>query len=203
LYIAGSKGVQLLLKKTVNIDDIVQGCQANQPKYQRILYEQFAGKLMGICVRYCRNEELAKDALQETFVKIFNNISSFKSESKIETWMTRIAINTTLNHLRQGKRYQFIDDNEQVAHSIENQYAIGSDSIEKLSHDELINILQELPDGYRVVFNMYAVEGYTHKEIADELGINEGTSKSQLNRARKHLQNLVQEKMGIYSSVKR
>ena len=195
--------MKLLLKKTVNIDNIVQGCQANQPKYQRMLYEQFAGKLMGICVRYCRNEELAKDALQESFVKIFNKIDSFKNESKIETWMTRIAINTTLNHLRQGKRYQFIDDNEHVAYKIENQHDVSADSLEKLSHAELINILQELPDGYRIVFNMYAVEGYTHKEIADALGINEGTSKSQLNRARKHLQTLVQDKMGIYSSVKR
>jgi len=195
--------VKLLLKKTLNIDTIVQGCQANQPKYQRMLYEQFAGKLMGICIRYCRNEELAKDALQESFVKIFTKIDGFKNESNIATWMTRIAINTTLNHLRQGKRYQFIDDNENLAHTIENLHDVDTDSLEKLSQGELIKMLQELPDGYRIVFNMFAVEGYTHKEIADTLGINEGTSKSQLNRARKHLQQLVQEKMGIYSSVKR
>jgi len=195
--------VKLLLKKTLNIDTIVQGCQANQPKYQRMLYEQFAGKLMGICIRYCRNEELAKDALQESFVKIFTKIDGFKNESNIATWMTRIAINTTLNHLRQGKRYQFIDDNENLAHTIETLHDVDTDSLEKLSQGELIKMLQELPDGYRIVFNMFAVEGYTHKEIADTLGINEGTSKSQLNRARKHLQQLVQEKMGIYSSVKR
>ncbi len=195
--------MKLLLKKTLNIDTIVQGCQANQPKYQRMLYEQFAGKLMGICIRYCRNEELAKDALQESFVKIFTKIDGFKNESNIATWMTRIAINTTLNHLRQGKRYQFIDDNENLAHTIENLHDVDTDSLEKLSQGELIKMLQELPDGYRIVFNMFAVEGYTHKEIADTLGINEGTSKSQLNRARKHLQQLVQEKMGIYSSVKR
>ncbi len=185
-----------------HIDEIVQGCKENQAKWQRMLYNLFAQKMMGICMRYCKNEELAKDAMQEGFVKVFNHIQNFKEESKVETWMTRIMINTTLNHLRRDKKYLFIEDNENVSNYVDSQFDVSADSIQKLSHAELINMLQEIPEGYRIVFNMYAIEGYTHKEIGETLGINEGTSKSQLNRARKHLQELVGRKMGIYNSVR-
>lgn len=145
--------------------------------------------------------ELAKDAMQEGFVKIFKNIGSFKAESKVDTWMTRIMINTTLNHIKKHKRYEFLEDNESASKMVNNKYDVSADSISALSHAELLSLLHELPDGYRMVFNLYAIEGYTHREIGEQLGISEGTSKSQLNRARKQLQTWVINRMGYQHSV--
>ena len=192
----GQKHRNLFLKQQINIDKIVDGCQKGEAKYQKMLYKQFAGKMMGICVRYCKNQELAKDAMQEGFVKVFKHVANFKNESKIDTWMTRIMINTTLNHIKKHKRYEFFEDNESVNNQLNNSFDVSENALSALSHAELLDMLHELPQGYRVVFNLYAIEGYTHKEIAEELGIAEGTSKSQLNRARKMLQEMVETRMG-------
>jgi RNA polymerase sigma-70 factor (ECF subfamily) len=189
------------LKQQLNIEKVVKGCQNGKAKYQKALYNHFASKMMGICVRYCRDIDLAKDAMQEGFVKVFKHIDGFKAESKIDTWMTRIMINTTLNHLKKNKRYEYIDDNAGMEHAVNNRHDVSADAVSAINHAELIAMLQELPDGYRMVFNLYAVEGYTHREIAEQLNISEGTSKSQLNRARKQLQSLVVSRMGYRNSV--
>jgi RNA polymerase sigma-70 factor (ECF subfamily) len=110
-------------------------------------------------------------------------------------------INTTLNHIKKHKRYDLIEDNESTSHFIQNQQDLSPDSITALSHAELLDMLHELPDGYRVVFNLYAIEGYNHREIGEQLGISEGTSKSQLNRARKQLQKLVLSRTDYRRSV--
>lgn len=195
------KTLNLFKNKALHINDIVQGCQQQDPKCQKLLYQKFAGKMLGICVRYCQNVELAKDAMQEGFVKVFKHIDSFNGKSKVDTWMTRIMINTTLNHIKKHNRYDFIDDNEKTAQMMNNQHDVAPDSITALSHAELIDMLHELPTGYRVVFNLYAIEGYNHREIGEQLGISEGTSKSQLNRARKQLQQLVIKRMEYRRSV--
>lgn len=193
--------MNLLINKGLHIDDVVKGCREQNPLSQKQLYQQFAGKMMGICVRYCQNVELAKDAMQEGFVKVFKHIDSFNGKSKVDTWMTRIMINTTLNQIKKHKRYDLIEDNESTSDFINNQHDVSPDSITALSHAELLDMLHELPDGYRIVFNLYAVEGYNHREIGEQLGISEGTSKSQLNRARKQLQKLVTERMEYRKSV--
>ena len=188
-----------LAEKNVHIDEIINGCLNGDSNAQRLLFKKFASKMLGICMRYCRNNDVAKDAMQEGFVKVFNNLAGFKKDSAIETWMTRIMINAALNELRRNRKYDFIDDIDGMNESVEQSVDVNADAVSKMSHEELIQLLQTIPDGYRVVFNMYAIEGYSHKEIAETLKISEGTSKSQLNRARLHLKNLVESKLGIYS----
>ena len=189
------------MNQSIDIEKIIKGCQNGDAKYQKVLYQKFAGKMLGICVRYCKDLELAKDSMQEAFVKVFNHIGNFNGESKVDTWMTRIMINTSLNHIKKSKKYELIEAHEGASYYMNNQFDASPDSVSNLSHAELLEVLNELPNGYRLVFNLYAIEGYNHREIGEKIGISTGTSKSQLNRARKQLQILVKEKLGYRQSV--
>jgi RNA polymerase sigma factor (sigma-70 family) len=184
-----------LMTKSIHIEEIIQGCKDGNSDCQKALFKKFASKMLGICLRYCNNYDAAKDAMQEGFIKVFKNLSSFKGNSAFETWMTRIMINCALNELKKSNRFgyfeDFADTPDNPYHRLDNAPGV----IEKMSHEELLTILQELPTGFRTVFNMYAIEGFSHREIAEYLGINEGTSKSQLNRARKVLQEKIMERV--------
>lgn len=159
--------------------EIVQRCLQNDTPAQNELYRRFAGKMMGVCMRYTRNREDAADVLQDSFVKIFINLRSFKGEGSFEGWMKRIMINTALKHYRKNLKYKEESD-------IDAAYDIGFDSniVSNISAGELMKMIQQLPDGYRTIFSLYVLEGYQHNEIGEMLGISEGTSKSQLSRAR-------------------
>jgi RNA polymerase sigma-70 factor (ECF subfamily) len=156
-------------------------------KMQYELYQRFAPKMYGVCLRYAANAEEAEDILQEGFIKVFRKLDSFRSEGSFEGWIRRIFVNTSIEHFRRKNYLQPITEREEA--TVEGKYLSVLDD---LAERDIIGLVQQLSPGYRTVFNMYVVEGYTHKEIADSLGISEGTSKSQLSRAKLILQNLVQ-----------
>ncbi len=155
-------------------------------KMQYELYQRYAPKMFGVCLRYAGTTDEAEDVLQEGFIKIFKKISSFRGEGSFEGWIRRIFVNTAIEHFRRKTYLQPITEKEEV--QVETQYLSVLDN---LAEKDIINLVQQLSPGYRTVFNMYVVEGYTHKQIGDILGISEGTSKSQLSRAKIILQDLV------------
>jgi len=186
-------------KELATEQDIISACIDNDPRAQKILFENYAPKMLGVCARYCSNMEDAKDALHEGFIKIFRLIGNFKGNSTLETWMTRLMINTSIDHFKKSIKYVHYEDQEKVLeHSDdEKSYIIEIEEDEKINMADLYGVIQQLPDGYRLVFNLYAMEGYSHQEIADELKISLGTSKSQLARARKLLKKLVKEQLNV------
>jgi RNA polymerase sigma factor (sigma-70 family) len=155
-------------------------------KMQHQLYSRFSPKMYGVCLRYAGNSTEAEDILQEGFIKVFSKIGSFRSEGSFEGWIRRIFVNTAIEHFRKKIYLQPITEYEES--TVEGKYLSVLDS---MAEKDIISLVQQLSPGYRTVFNMYVVEGYTHKQIAEALGISEGTSKSQLSRAKQILQDLV------------
>jgi RNA polymerase sigma factor (sigma-70 family) len=165
--------------------NLLDGCQAGNRRAQNQLYRAYASGLLGVCMRYASGLSEAEDILQEGFVKIFTNIKSFKGIGSLEGWMKRIIINTALNHIRQNAKFRTLYYSDDLP---EYQEEDNEDlPLPEVSAEILLQIIQNLPEGYRMVFNLYAIEHNTHKEIAELLGISEGTSKSQLSKARKML----------------
>lgn len=169
--------------------ELIQRCLNNDVLAQNELYRRFAGKMMGVCMRYAKNRDDAKDILQDAFVRVYLNLKSFKAEGSFEGWIKRIMINTAIKHYHKNLKFSNNVD-------IEAAYDVGFDShiIGKMGVNELMGKVQTMPDGYRTIFNLYVVEGYQHNEIGEMLGISEGTSKSQLARARNYLIKLIQGK---------
>lgn len=167
--------------------NLINKCVKGDPKAQKQLYDLFSGKMMGVCLRYTNSLEEAEDALQDGFIKVFLNIEKFKQSGSFEGWVRRIIVNSCLDLIRKNKKTKDDIALEKV------DFMISSDSsaVERLSEEQLLKIIQTMPYGYKAVFNMYAIEGYSHKEIAAHLEITESTSKSQFLRARKHLQKLL------------
>jgi len=153
---------------------------------QQELYQRFASKMYGVCLRYAGNAEEAEDILQDGFIKVFNKIDSYRGEGSFEGWIRRIFVNTAIEHFRKRIYLQPITDTEE--NTIQGKYL---SALDHMAEKDIIHLVQQLSPGYRTVFNMYVVEGYTHRQIADALGISEGTSKSQLSRAKLILQDLV------------
>ena len=170
---------------------IIEDCITGKRRAQSKLYKKYANTLLGICLRYSRNKSEAEDVLQEGFIKVFMNIKDFRMEGSFEGWMKRIMVNTALLNSRDNLKHYFHADIEKMQESITEDTLFEVD--DNYSAKEIMNLVQGLPDGYRMVFNLYVFDNYTHKEIAEMLGISEGTSKSQLARARKFLQNKLLE----------
>jgi len=171
---------------------LVEGCRHKDRTAQRKLYELFAGRLFVVAQRYTKNADDAEDVLQDSFVKAFHHMDSFRFECPLEVWLKRIVINTALKHLRKQKPWQNQSDIDEVGYALPHQ---AEDSLAGLHYQQLLRLVQELPPGCRTVFNLYAIEGYTHPEIADMLEISEGTSKSQYSRARTLLQQKIQNEL--------
>jgi len=159
--------------------ELIQGCARGDRASQKALYERYCRKMMVVCQRYSRATQEAEDTLQEGFIKIFKSIADFRAESKLETWITRIMINTALNSQRQKLYLLPMVDVTEISLPEREEVSLSGFHLE-----DLINMVQTLPDGCRVVFNLFAIEGYGHQEIAKMLEISEGTSKSQYNRAK-------------------
>jgi RNA polymerase sigma factor (sigma-70 family) len=172
--------------QSYNDSDLLSGCIRGDRKMQRELYDRFAPKMYGVCLRYAGNAEEAEDILQEGFIKVFRKIESFRGEGSFEGWIRRIFVNTAIEYYRKKTYLQPITEHEEA--TIEGNLLSVLDN---LAEKDIINLVQQLSPGYRTVFNMYVVEGYTHKQIAELLGISEGTSKSQLSRAKLILQDMV------------
>jgi RNA polymerase sigma factor (sigma-70 family) len=161
---------------------LIQGCKRNDRDSQRLLHKQYYGYAMSICVRYCRTQDEAKEALNDGFLKVFTRIDQYNEETSFKGWLRRIMINTCIDLYRKEVKHYQNQNMESVAGEVTTVTAIDD-----LSHQELIALVQDLSPAYRTVFNLYVIDGYAHKEIADLLKISEGTSKSNLLKAREIL----------------
>ena len=176
--------------KDLNFDEqeLALGCKNKDPKVQKFVFEKFYGLMLGICLRYANNREEARDMLQEGFVKIFEKIDQFDPNYSFAGWMKRVMVNNAIDQYRRDARAPMNDDELALAN-----HSIDADVFSGLGYEEILKLIQRLPNGYRTVFNLYVIEGYTHKEIGDQLGIAEGTSKSQLNKAKLMLRKQIEE----------
>lgn len=167
--------------------ELIEGCSKGNRSCQYALYEQFSRRMMAVCLRYSKSTQQAEDILQEGFVKVFQHIKDFRKQSQLETWITRIMVNTALNmHRKKLYLFPMVDVKETAL-------ADPNENLDSLAFDQLVEMIQSLPHGCQLIFNMYAVEGYTHQEIAGLLGITEGTSKSQYARAKELLRKQLQQ----------
>jgi RNA polymerase sigma-70 factor (ECF subfamily) len=178
---------------------LIKACVSEDRKAQKKLYDLFASKMMMICLRYSKSDLEAEDILQESFIKIFKNLKNLREYTNVAAWIKRIVINTALNYQR-SKLYLYpMVDVEHLKITYDENIALSN-----FHHEELLNMIQELPLGCQVIFNLYAIEGYTHKEIAEKLDISEGTSKSQYSRAKNLLQiKLMESDRGNYEKAER
>ena len=168
-------------------EDMIQACVAGKRQAQEALYAHYYQKMFGICLRYASDYHSAEDILQEGFVKVFKNLDRFRGDGSFEGWLKRIFVNTAIEFYRKAVTKRKIVELDAV-------YDQGFESLalDNLAAKDLMKIIQKLPTGYRTVFNLYGIEGYTHKEIGKLLGISEGTSKSQLARARESIKSMIQ-----------
>lgn len=173
----------LILHKSLVEQDLIKGCIEDDPKSQRALYEMFSGKMFSLCLRYLKDEKDAEDVLISGFMKVFKCIKQYKGVGSLEGWIRTIMVIESLGFIRKH-RHMYLEVNIEET----NQQDCMTAPEDTLAAEDLFNLIQELPTGYRTVFNLYAVEGYSHKEIAIKMGISVQTSKSQLSRARAVLQ---------------
>lgn len=159
--------------------DLVVQCQHCDRTAQQALYKRYAPDLLSVCFRYAKDREEAEDILQEGFVKIFQKIGKYEFQGSFEGWMRRIVVNTAIDHIRRNKKRQLETDIEEAREVFVSEEAVG-----QLELEYLYQIIQDLPPGYQLVFNLYAIEGYSHREIGERMGITESTSRSQYTRAR-------------------
>lgn len=173
----------------MNEKQLIEGCKKGNRLAQKELYEMFSRKMMGVCLRYSNDRETARDLLQEGFVKIFMNIEAYSGTGSFEGWMRRIFVNCALEYLRKSDVLREASDLDNSAELAEPDASV----VEQLSAQDLMGLIQRLPAGFRAVFNLFAIEGYSHKEIGEMLHITESTSRSQYTRARQLLQRLVKD----------
>ncbi|GAB5538542.1 MAG: RNA polymerase sigma factor [Salibacteraceae bacterium] len=173
--------------------ELIEQCLSGSQRAQRALFDKFSRKMMAVCMRYVADRERAEDVLQDGFVKVFLNLKKFRGQGSFEGWIRRTMVNTSLDYLRKKK----IDEID--ADISEAEYLAGTNEkvVGKMRVEELMKLIEEMPTGYRTVFNMYAIEGYSHKEIAEELQVTESTSKTQFRKARTYLMNIIGERDNI------
>lgn len=172
--------------KSALYKQLIQDCLRQKRESQYQLYNLLSGKMFAVCLRYCNDREAAEDVLQEGFVKVFQHLEKFRGEGSFEGWVRRIFINTAVEHFRKSNRLK-----TDLSLDTVEMYAEAYKVSDALELEDLMKFIQKLSPGYRTVFNMYVIEGYSHKEISEMLEISEGTSKSQLARARYLLQKMV------------
>jgi RNA polymerase sigma factor (sigma-70 family) len=177
-----------------DIKKIIKGCLAGDRRDQELLYRRHSSKLYGVSLQYSGNDEEARDILQEGFIKIFENLHNYKHEGSFEGWIRRIVVNTALEKFRSRHNLFRVDDIDTIQ---EPEAEPDTEDYSGLQAVDLLYIIRELPPKYRMVFNLYAIEGYSHKEIGEMMNISEGTSKSNLSRARSILQRRVSSYTGI------
>jgi RNA polymerase sigma factor (sigma-70 family) len=183
--VVSNKQTGRITESMLNENELIEACRKGNRASQKALYDRFCKKMMVVCLRYSRSTPEAEDILQEGFVKVFHGLEGFRQDAKLETWMTRIMVNTALNHHRK-KLYLFpMVDVEEI------EIPQAEVSLSGMHFTQLLDMIQALPQGCQVVFNLFAMEGYSHKEIAEMLSISEGTSKSQYARAKSLLQSRI------------
>ncbi|MEQ9405871.1 MAG: RNA polymerase sigma factor [Cyclobacteriaceae bacterium] len=170
-------------------DKLIRGCKKGKREFQQALYDKFCDGMYLVALRYSKMQQEAEDILQEAFLKVFKNIGTFREDSSLAYWIKRIVVNTALNHQR-SKLYLY----PMVDVTDLNDRVVNESAISNLSYDELLKLVQKLPSGCQVIFNLFAIEGYKHHEIAEMLKISEGTSKSQYSRAKSILSEKILER---------
>jgi RNA polymerase sigma-70 factor (ECF subfamily) len=173
-------------------EQLVKECIKKDIRAQKQLYEKYAPLMMSVCLRYVKDREIAQNLLQDGFIKLFDKIHTYSGTGSFVGWMRRIFVNTALEYLRHNDVFKYSTDVD-AAYDIESE---DESPVDKISADELMKCIEELPHGFRTVFNMFAIEGYSHAEIAEQLGIQESTSRSQYARARTLLQQKIMKLNG-------
>jgi len=171
----------------LELKEIIEGCYKGSRKYQEALYNRYVSKMYGICLSYAKNREEAQDILHDGFIKVYKKFNKFDQTQNIETWIRTVVVNTAIDHLRRAKKFREVGIDEQtvpIAHADDNVS-------ETFKTKDLVEIINMLPTGAKTIFNLYTLEGYNHREIAQKLEISVGTSKSQFSRAKQLLQGLV------------
>jgi len=181
----------------MSIESVLEGCRSNDRKAQEMLYRSFSSKMMAVCLRYANSRFEAEDMLQQGFIKVFRNIEQFAAKGSLEGWVRRIMVNTAIELSRKNINFQDIDEVKESSLSVSQLFEIDG-----LEVKDLLKMIQELAPGYRLVFNMYAIEGFSHKEIARALNISENASKSQLSRARMRLQERIKLMEGEVNGIR-
>jgi RNA polymerase sigma-70 factor (ECF subfamily) len=178
--------------------EIIKRCKKGDPKGFRALVDTYASRLMGVCLRYMEDEAAAKDVLQESFIRIFHNMDKYVKKGSFEAWLTRIAVTSALMELRKNKRFPFhVELEANHGNAIrENVHAETT-----LNEEDILAMIHELPEHYRVIFNLYVIEGFTHAEIADLLEIGESTSRTKLTRARQKMQEIYHKRNALIAQV--
>ena len=186
------KGVNTIILKLTE-EQLIQGCKRNKRKARNSLYKLYANKLLGVCLRYTRNKSEAEDVLHDAFIKIFTKMDQYKGKGSFEGWMRRIVVNTAIQSLRERSKTRLIIEDKEIQEDKHSEEI--DDEMPILSAKELMALIQNLPDGYKVIFNMFVIEDMSHKEICEQLNISEGTSKSQLFRAKKYLRTEIEKRI--------
>lgn len=166
----------------INEKRVIKQCIKGNKRFQRILYEKYSPRMYPVCYRYAKNTNDAQDILQETFITVFSKLDQFNNQGSFEGWIRKITVRCAIRHYQKNSKRT---DNADIKHAEEQK--INATILDEISAKEIIELIAELPDGYRIVFNLYSIEGYSHKEISETLGITESASRSQLTRARKLL----------------
>ncbi len=182
----------LTIETSPTLDDLLRGCRKGRSKAQKGLYDRMSPKMLGVCMRYLQDREEAEHVMIGGFVKVFEKIAQYKSEGSFEGWIRKIMVNESLMYLRKNQAL-FVEIEVDRVDKVLDYEALDS----SLQAEDLMKMIHELPVGYKTVFNLYAIEGFNHAEIAEQLGISESTSKSQLSRARK----LLQHKLATMESI--
>jgi RNA polymerase sigma-70 factor (ECF subfamily) len=167
-----------------NLEKVISDCKKGKRKAQVQLYNQYAARMLSVCLRYVADKSEAEDILQESFLKVLKNIKEYSGKGHFEGWMRKIVVNTAITHFHKAKKHYYHEEIDDVSEG-ELEFSLSPDK--EYDAKELHRLLTKMPEGYRVIFNLYAVEGYKHREIAEQLKIDESTSKSQYLRAKKWL----------------
>ena len=167
--------------------ELIKGCMKGDRQAQNRLYQKYKAILFGICLRYGNSREEAEDMLQEGFIKIFSDLYQYQPTGPLGGWMRKVVINVALQHIRKNKKFRIFENHEQIVAVYEPDLKIFKNNRE----EAILKIVQQLPDGYRIIFNLYVIEEFSHKEIAEKLGISVSTSKSQYSRARAALRTML------------
>lgn len=181
--------------------ELIERLKNQEFKAQKILYKKYSSKFLGICMRFAKNKQEAEDILQDSFIKIYKKIGQFNYEGSFEGWMKRIIINTAISNYRKYHKVCNIEIDEFILREEQASFAFDIDECE-FTREEILKAIQSLSPGYRIVFNLYAIEGYSHKEIAEMLNIDISTSKSQYSRAKKILQYRLQQIINKKASIR-
>jgi RNA polymerase sigma factor (sigma-70 family) len=182
----------MFLEQKFTLADLVTRCRANERKAQELLYKQFAAKMLGVCSRYATDRMEAEDMLQNGFIKVFGKIADYRGDGPFEGWMRRIMVHSSIEYYRKNHKMMQLVDLDEAGNAMADNPLVTAN----LGAQDLMLLIQQLSPGYRIVFNLYAIEGYSHKEIAAITGITEGASKSQLSRARGILKDKVTKMEG-------